>query len=165
MVFALATGDTFVISELTETTTYFAEASLNGCISDREAVIATINSEPSVGTVSNTTSCNIGGITILDLDDQITGADSGSWSYLTGPTGETVEINADNTVDFNGKASGEYSFTYRTNTAIAPCVDQSVRLNIVVDTCDAPIDLEITKEVDKINAVEGEENCVYYNCN
>ncbi len=77
----VATGDTFVTPVLNTTTTYYVEATANGCTSEREGVTATVNNVPNPGTPSNTFSCNvaINGSTTLDLDGQLSGADTGFW--------------------------------------------------------------------------------------
>ena len=41
------------------TTTFWVEATANGCTSEREAVIATVKPQPTAGTPSNTSSCSV----------------------------------------------------------------------------------------------------------
>ncbi|MFN5182526.1 MAG: beta strand repeat-containing protein, partial [Bacteroidota bacterium] len=63
---AVATGNTYSIASVTATTTYYADASANGCTSpSRTAVTVTVNSIPSAPTVtlSGPTLINVGGVT------------------------------------------------------------------------------------------------------
>ncbi len=133
----VATGDTFVTPELDTTTTYYVEATANGCTSEREAVVATVNNIPSTGTPSDTISCNtaINGPTTLDLDDQLAGADPGIWSITSDPSNGGVAINSQNVVDFEDLAAGDYVFTYTTTGAEAPCPNDSVSVTVTVTDC------------------------------
>jgi gliding motility-associated-like protein/uncharacterized repeat protein (TIGR01451 family) len=131
-----ATGESFTTPLLTATTTYYVEATANGCTSAREAVVATIQDTPSAGTATDLGSCSVaaGGPTTLDLDDTLTGADLGTWAYTTGPT-RTFTIGLDNVVNFEGLADGDYRFTYTTTGAQAPCTNDSVSVTISVVAC------------------------------
>jgi gliding motility-associated-like protein/uncharacterized repeat protein (TIGR01451 family) len=133
----VATGDTFVTPELNTTTTYYVEATANGCTSEREAVIATVNTIPNTGTPNDTFSCNdaINGTTTLDLDNQLTGADPGIWSIITDPSNGGVGINGQNVVDFEGLVAGDYVFRYTTTGAQPPCPNDSVTLTVSVSDC------------------------------
>ncbi|WP_062058211.1 fibronectin type III domain-containing protein [Sediminicola sp. YIK13] len=134
---SVATGESFTTPLLTATTTYYVEATANGCTSAREAVVATINETPSAGTATDMGACSVaaGGPTTLDLDDTLTGADAGVWSVTTVPAGSSIEIGTDNIVDFEGLANGDYVFTYTTTGAQAPCTDESVSVTISVISC------------------------------
>ncbi|MCL6268237.1 Calx-beta domain-containing protein, partial [Flagellimonas myxillae] len=134
----LGTGDTFETPLISETTSYFVEASANGCNSVRMEVVATINPTPSAGTPSNGIACNAagnGGPTIIDLDDTLTGEDEGTWAVITDPSNGALVIGSGNNVDFEGLASGDYVFEYTTTGAVAPCVNTSVQVTIVVSSC------------------------------
>ncbi|GGD46055.1 hypothetical protein GCM10011361_11280 [Muriicola marianensis] len=133
----VATGDTFVTPELDTTTTYYVEATANGCTSEREAVVATVNNIPDTGTPNDTSSCNtaINGPTTLDLDDLLDGADPGIWSITTDPSNGGVAINGQNVVDFEDLAAGDYVFTYTTTGAQAPCPNDSVSVTVTVTDC------------------------------
>ncbi|MCL6274895.1 gliding motility-associated C-terminal domain-containing protein [Muricauda sp. 2012CJ35-5] len=134
----LGTGENFETPSLTETTSFFVEATANGCTSIRTEVIATINPNPSTGVPSNTIACNAagnGGPTILDLDDTLTGEDAGNWAVVTDPSSGALVINGDNTVDFEGLPSGDYVFEFTTTGAIAPCTNTSVQVTILVSDC------------------------------
>ena len=139
----LFSGASFDTPILDTTTSYFVEAVENGCASVREEVVAIVNQEPSAGSTTNADACSTTGgsdPTVIDLDDTLTAADSGVWSITTDPSGGSVVINGDNTVDFEGLAAGDYVFTYTTNTAQAPCTDVSVQVTITVLNCVADPD-------------------------
>jgi gliding motility-associated-like protein len=145
-----ATGESFTTPLLTATTTYYVEATANGCPSARVAVVATINETPSAGIATDIGSCSVaaGGPTTLDLDDTLTAADAGVWSYSSGPVG-SVGIGTDNIVDFEGLADGDYIFTYTTTGAQAPCTNDSVSVTISVISC--------TVDSDNDGLLDGEE--------
>ena len=133
----VGTGVNFVTPSLSATTTYYVEATANNCTSERVAVIATIYEQPSAGVANDTAACNAvegGGSTVLDLDDTLTGADSGSWTITTDPSG-AASIGTGNIVDFEGLQDGDYVFTYTTDGAQAPCSNQSVDVTISVSNC------------------------------
>ncbi|MEM9075584.1 MAG: gliding motility-associated C-terminal domain-containing protein, partial [Bacteroidota bacterium] len=134
----LDTGTSFETPNLSTTTSFFVEATLNNCTSPRTEVVATINSNPSAGTPENTFACNVagnGGPTIIDLDDTLTGAEPGVWTVISQPTGGTVVVGSDNNTDFEGQPSGDYVFEYTTNNAVPPCVNTSVQVTISVSSC------------------------------
>ncbi len=134
----LGNGDTFETPTITETTSFFVEASANGCNSVRTEVVATINPNPATGTPTNTIACNTagnGGPTIIDLDDTLTGEGEGTWSIVTDPSGGTLVIDSENNVDFEGLAAGDYVFEFTTTGAVAPCVNTSVQVTIAVSDC------------------------------
>ncbi|MEX0363256.1 MAG: gliding motility-associated C-terminal domain-containing protein, partial [Allomuricauda sp.] len=134
----LGNGDTFETPIISETTSFFVEASANGCNSVRTEVVATINPNPATGTPTNTVACNTtgnGGPTIIDLDDTLTGEGEGTWSIVTDPSGGTLVIDSENNVDFEGLAAGDYVFEFTTTGAVAPCVNSSVQVTIAVSDC------------------------------
>ncbi|MGB5270632.1 MAG: gliding motility-associated C-terminal domain-containing protein, partial [Eudoraea sp.] len=123
--------------DITETTTFWVEATANGCTSEREAVTVTVNIEPAPGIPTNGSACNvaINGPTTIDLDDRLTGADAGTWAITTDPSGGSVVIDGQNIVDFTGLTDGDYVFTYTTTGAILPCTNQSVEVSVFVNDC------------------------------
>lgn len=124
------------------TTTFWVEATANGCTSEREAVTATVKPQPSAGTPSDTSSCSVAenGPTIVDLDDFLSGADPGIWTIIEDPSGGLTISSATNEVNFLGLPDGKYVFTYTTNTAEAPCENDSATVNISVNDCDVDTD-------------------------
>ncbi|WP_420602768.1 gliding motility-associated C-terminal domain-containing protein [Flagellimonas sp.] len=134
----LGTGASFETPTISETTSFFVEASANGCSSVRTEVVATVNAEPSTGTPSNITACNvtgIGGSTIIDLGDTLMGEDPGTWAIVTDPSNGSLTIGGDNNIDFEGLPEGNYVFEYTTNGALAPCTNSSIQITVPVSSC------------------------------
>ncbi|MDF0716895.1 gliding motility-associated C-terminal domain-containing protein [Muricauda sp. 334s03] len=114
--------------------------SLNDCASPNTVqVVLSVNEEPNTGTTTGASVCadSSNGVTTLDLDNQLTGADPGAWSITTDPSGGAITIDANNVVDFDGQPLGNYVFTY-TVTAAGICGDQTVQLTVIVDDCSGP---------------------------
>ena len=125
------------------TTTFWVEATANGCTSERQAVLATVKPQPTAGTPNDTSSCSdaSNGPTTVDLDDLLTGADPGIWTVIEDPSG-TLVPDIDNIVDFEGRPDGNYVFTFTTNTAEAPCENDSATVTISVNDCDVDTDMD-----------------------
>ncbi|WP_396590626.1 gliding motility-associated C-terminal domain-containing protein [Allomuricauda sp. R78024] len=136
------TGDYLPTSTVSSADIYFGffYDALNDCVSATFSVTLTQNATPSPGTTTNIATCdNSGeGDSVVDLDDQLTGADAGNWSLTGSPGGASITINASNIVNFNGQPLGDYTFTYTTSGATAPCVDQTVDLTVTVIDCAIP---------------------------
>ncbi|MER3374107.1 MAG: gliding motility-associated C-terminal domain-containing protein, partial [Allomuricauda sp.] len=138
------TGDFLGGSTATAPGTYygFFYDSVNECASPTLEVTLTLNTTPNPGTAMNVSRCsNSGdGVSILLLDNTLTGADPGTWALTSSPGGAPVTINGDNSVDFDGLPEGAYVFTYTTTGATAPCTNQSVDLTVTVQDCSLPCD-------------------------
>ena len=136
----IAFGETFTTPPLTVTTTYYVEATENECTTERQPVIARIGFQATTGTAQNASICNIAanGLTSLDLDSRLTGADPGVWIFVSGP--EDVNINSTNVVDFEGLASGAYIFRFTTTNSTAPCVNSTVDITVNVSDCESDDD-------------------------
>ncbi|GAB5475524.1 MAG: hypothetical protein Mars2KO_36230 [Maribacter sp.] len=142
----LASGPNFN-TNVSQTTTYWVEATLNDCPSERVAVVATVIPQPSAGIPQNggnASACSdaSNGPATLDLDDLIVGEDIGIWVFTSGPTGESVAVTSDNIIDFEGRADGDYVFTFTTTGAQTPCVNESSVITISVNDCDVDSDLD-----------------------
>ena len=137
----IRTGANFTTPTILRTTSYFVEATANGCVSARTEVVATIVPPSSAGAPVNASSCNDAdfGSTILDLDNTFSGTpDVGIWSFTSGPS--TISLNSENVVDFQGSATGDYVFTYTTTRAEAPCENATAQISIAVSSCDTDDD-------------------------
>ncbi|PIB27292.1 Calx-beta domain-containing protein [Maribacter sp. 4G9] len=147
---SIGAGENFTTPNISSTISFYVEAISNGCISERVEVIATIGNEPTTGTVINGVACSIAafGNTVVDLDSRLIGASTGTWST----NGNTLTINVDNEVDFEGVPNGPYTFTYTTNVATAPCTDISVDVVITVSDCNV--------DDDNDGLLTGEENAL-----
>src|SRR5690606_23768229 len=126
----LGMGSSYETGNLTETTSFYVEATANGCSSaERFEVVATVHQTPSAGVPTDTVACNIvglGGPNALDLDATLSGADVGVWTLVMDPSNGSLAIDGENRVDFEGMPSGDYVFRYATTGAEAPCSNTSV---------------------------------------
>ncbi len=127
---------------LSATTTFYLEATRNGCAtSPRIPITATIFPEQTTGTATlNSSACSdaSNGPTIVDLDDLISGESPGIWTTFSG-----LAISNDNIVNFEGADDGNYVFTYTTTDAQdPPCQNVSVDITISVNDCDVDSDLD-----------------------
>ncbi|MBT8235447.1 MAG: gliding motility-associated C-terminal domain-containing protein [Bacteroidia bacterium] len=124
------------------TTTFWVEATANGCTSEREGVTATVIPPVSAGTPIDGSACSVeaNGPTTIDLDDQLTGADAGEWTLTTDPSGSLTINPNNNVVNFEGRPDGVYVFTFTTTGAVAPCVNESAEVSILVNDCDVDTD-------------------------
>ncbi|WP_158975594.1 gliding motility-associated C-terminal domain-containing protein [Cellulophaga sp. L1A9] len=135
----------FTTPNLTQTTTYYAEAVLGNCPSDRIPVIATISNEPVVQ--ASTTPLNVCNVadadfpTVIDLNSGLTQNVSGTWEIASDPT-SALTISGTDTVDFINAPEGNYTFTFTTDTAVAPCSDASVTITVTVVACVLDADLD-----------------------
>jgi gliding motility-associated-like protein/uncharacterized repeat protein (TIGR01451 family) len=132
---SLQEGSNFSTS-VNATTIYYVEAFANGCFSERVPVTVTVAESPDTGTITNTTACSAVGedSSNIDLDTTRTGGDTGVWSIVGTPPG-SIAIAAGNIVNFEGAPDGDYVFRFTTNTAVAPCTDESVEVTISVNSC------------------------------
>uniref|UniRef100_UPI003D64899D T9SS type B sorting domain-containing protein n=1 Tax=Flagellimonas beolgyonensis TaxID=864064 RepID=UPI003D64899D len=140
------TGDYLDNNTVTAAGTYygFFYDPLNNCTSPSSVTVTlTVNEEPNAGNTNAGNVCNTtagGSNTLIDLDDRITGQDPGTWSLTSAQSGSSITINGSNIVNFDGQPLGAYTFTYTTNTAVAPCVNQSADVIITVIDCTIPCD-------------------------
>ena len=149
----LGSGGSFETPSISATTSFYVEATANGCSSERVEVVAVINDVPSAGTPSNTVACNTvgsGGPSVIDLDGTLTGQDAGTWTIITDPSNGNLTIGSENNVDFENLPTGNYVFEYTTTGAIAPCTNTSVQVTIAVSDCNV--------DTDGDGLTDGEEN-------
>jgi len=139
----VGSGPNFNTPMILTETTYYVEASENGCTSPRQAVVASVGIASTTGTATDGPVCNItaNGPTLIDLDDRLSGASTGVWSVKT-DISNTVTINSDNEVDFAGLISGDYVFTFTTTDFTAPCTAETVDITIAVSDCNTDDDLD-----------------------
>ncbi|MCJ7465495.1 MAG: gliding motility-associated C-terminal domain-containing protein, partial [Maribacter sp.] len=115
----------------------------NNCASAILTVTLTLNTSPTAGNPINGSACSIGGNneTRIDLDNSLSGnPDNGDWAYVSGPSLNSVSIDGQNRVQFLAQPPGNYVFSYTTNTAIAPCLNETVNVTISVTDCTLPCD-------------------------
>ena len=83
----------------------------------------------------------------LDLDTYITSPDkSGIWTEITssGASGTMPFL------DFTGVTPGTYTFSYTTNSALAPCTETTKTVDVIVQDCECP-SLALTKQLELCN--------------
>ncbi|MBM1106021.1 gliding motility-associated C-terminal domain-containing protein [Aurantibacter crassamenti] len=136
----LDTGASFT-PNVTTSRSFWVEATENGCKTERVEVNAVVITQPSAGTPSDASSCNDAtfGVTTLNLDGQLVGADAGQWAVTAQPGGGSL-TSGNSQIDFAGQPDGTYVFTYTTTGAVAPCEAESSVVTISVSSCDTDDD-------------------------
>ncbi|WP_405399331.1 Calx-beta domain-containing protein [Maribacter sp. Asnod2-G09] len=137
----IAMGETYTTPSLNATATYYVEATENECTTERQPVIARIGSQATTGTATNGSICNVAvnGLTTIDLDTRLNGADPGVWVFVSGPQND-VTISSTNVVEFEDFASGAYIFRFTTTNSTAPCENPTVDVTINVSDCETDDD-------------------------
>ena len=81
---ALTTGATYTTPSISATTTYYLDCSLNGCVSSRASVTATVYSIPSAPTVTDGSNCGTGTVIL-----SASGCNGGTIQWFVSQTGTT----------------------------------------------------------------------------
>lgn len=139
----IITNDTFDPTGLmpgTYTVTFTLTTVPPGCNDTSTSQDIIVSEPPTVMLEPLTEVCNTtgnGNITVLDFNLLILSGDmSGSWSEPSGASG--VDLTDPANVDFENIPVGVFTFTYTTNSAVAPCTDQMFTLQISVSDCSCP---------------------------
>lgn len=137
----IAFGETYTTPSLNATATYYVEATENECTTERQPVIARIGFQATTGTAQNGSICNVtaNGLTSIDLDTRLIGADPGVWVFVSGPE-DDINLSSTNVVEFEGITSGAYIFRFTTTNSTAPCVNPTVEVTINVSDCESDDD-------------------------
>ncbi|MDZ4748703.1 MAG: gliding motility-associated C-terminal domain-containing protein [Saprospiraceae bacterium] len=111
-----------------------------GCVGTDDFDVAQFFS-PTATVTANATACDVqepgGPSTLVNFNSLVTGGDTGgTWAQVSGPS--TVNLANAANVNFNGLNSGTYTFSYTTNSAVAPCTEQTYPLTIQVADCSCP---------------------------
>lgn len=123
-------------STTTYTITLVTDATCENVVSNTATV--TVNPTPFATITPTLEVCDsdvTGESTAVDFSRLITDGDiGGNWADLdnSGATGSFPQL------DFSGIATGDYTFEYTTNSAIAPCVEQKYSTVITVIECKCP---------------------------
>jgi PKD repeat protein len=80
---ALATTNSFATPSINGNTTYYVEASAGGCTSSRTAVLATVNTTPTITSTTPATRCDVGTVVLGAV------AATGTLNWYSAPTGGT----------------------------------------------------------------------------
>lgn len=107
---SLGAGPSFITPNLTSSTTYYVDATYNGCTSARSAVVATIKATPSITSTSLASRCDAGtlvlGATVSAGSLSWFSASSGGVSLGTGTSFTTPNINTTTTYYAEATANG-----------------------------------------------------------
>ncbi|RZJ73542.1 PKD domain-containing protein [Flavobacterium sp.] len=124
----LGSGTSLATGNISATTTYYVEASSNGCTSPRTAVIATINDQPTITNTIPTSRCDFGALTLT------ASASSGTISWFdvaiggsaiaTGSSFTTQELTA--------------SATYYVETTNGICTSPRIAVTATISPIAAP---------------------------
>ena len=125
----LATTD-YTLTEVTDA---------NGCIQTVNSIVTiTVNTAPEATIDAAANVCNSGdngNPTSLNFSNFITAGDAtGTWqdTDASGATGTFANL------DFTGITPGDYTFTYTTGAANAPCTNVSYTMTVIVEDCVCP---------------------------
>ena len=123
--------------DATEAGTYELVVTVDGCVSNMDGTTVVINTTPVAElTTTPVTLCNTSNEgSTLDFGPLVISGDQGGiWTEQTssGASGTLPNL------DFDGVPAGDYEFVYTTNSAIAPCMDQSFSITIRVEECACP---------------------------
>ncbi|MDX1408941.1 MAG: hypothetical protein R3330_12425, partial [Saprospiraceae bacterium] len=123
------------IDVTTTSTVSVTVTDVTGCTGTAE-IDVTVNPEPFADVTSGATTCNatVDG-SVIDFSALVTGGDTGGTWVDVDNSGATGPFTAR---DFDGVPEGQYTFTYTTNSAIAPCTDQEYTVTITVEDCACP---------------------------
>lgn len=81
----LSTSNNFVIANITSTTTYYVEATSGNCTSPRTAVIATVNTTPTITSTTPGSRCDAGSVTLTAV------VNSGTANWYNLASGGTIQ--------------------------------------------------------------------------
>ena len=134
----LGTGQTATVNAAG---TYSVTVSSNsGCVGSDDFTV-TSSTSPFACVTPTATACDVqepgGPSTSVNFNSLVTCGDTGgSWAQVSGPS--TVNLSNPGNVNFNGLNDGTYTFSYTTNSAVAPCTEQSYPLTVTVADCSCP---------------------------
>ena len=89
-----------------------------------------------VALINDVVVCNLTGgnfPSMVDMDTLFVSGNAGEWTIDA-----ALQADADNVIDFDGIAVGNYILTYTTLDAQMPCQNESFTVNIVVTDCSCP---------------------------
>lgn len=138
---SLATGNTFTTPSISNTTTYYAEANFNGCVSaSRQALIAEVRTVPAVTGSTGGEICNEGTVTLSATTSSGSqprwyDVETGGTSLSSATTFTTPTLNATKTYYVEALQSG---CTSTPRTAVIATIKPYPSLNVSdVSRCDA----------------------------
>ena len=121
---ALGTGTSFITPSISGTTTYYVETVNASCASSRTAVIATVNTTPSITSTTPASRCNAGQVTLSAT------ASAGSTIWYANASGGSVLSSSNNFV--TPSISG--TTTYYVEASAGSCTSPRVAVIATVNT-------------------------------
>ncbi len=133
-------GNTQIVSVSSPGIYSVTVSSLSGCTGEDQFQVAAYTSPFAVVTPA-ASACDVqeagGPTTIVNFNSLVTGGDhSGTWAQVSGPSAVNISNLAN--VNFSGLSTGNYTFSYTTNTAVAPCTDKTYNMVVTVNACACP---------------------------
>ena len=146
-------GDQMTIDENTSAGTYtltytLSDPTINAACNKVSSVQFEIFNGPTAEIMPAVAICNSDNGTDpfrIDLDTLVLSGAGGVWSF----DNAVLSADADNIIDFDGVALGDYVLTYMTNEAVFPCSDPSYEVMVSVVDCSCPF----------INLIDGPNLC------
>ena len=123
---ALGTGASFTTPNISATTTYYVEADNNGCTSTRTAVIATVNTTPTITATTPASRCDAGSVTLNATSS------AGTTSWYAASSGGTSLSNTNNFTTPSISATT----TYYVQASVGSCA--SVRTAVIATVNTTP---------------------------
>lgn len=121
----LATGTSFTTPSLTATTTYYVEAQFGSCTSSRAAVIATVNTTPSITGTTPASRCGNGSVTLQAI------ASSGTIQWFAAATDGTVLFTGANYITPALTSTTSYFVQVSQNGCISPRTEVIATINTI----------------------------------
>jgi PKD repeat protein len=123
----IATGTSFTTPSISSTTTYYVEAANAGCTSARTAVIATVNTTPSITSTTPASRCDAGTVTLNAV------ASAGSTVWYANASGGSALATTSNFVTPSISATT----TYYVEAALSGCTSPRTAVIATVNTTPA----------------------------
>jgi len=121
---SIGTGTSFTTPSISSNTTYYVEAVNNGCSSSRVAVLATVNSTPSIISTTPGSRCDAGSVTLSATSS------AGNTVWYSASSGGTALSSANNFV--TPSISG--TTTYYVEASLAGCISARTPVVATVNT-------------------------------
>jgi len=120
---SLSANASFTTTNLTSTTTYYVQTTVNGCISPRTAVIVTVNPIPAAPTASGTTICSGNSATLT------ASGSGGTYEWFDAASGGTsLAANASFTTPFLTSTT-----TYYVQATVNGCISPRTAVTVTVN--------------------------------
>jgi hypothetical protein len=143
---ALGTGTSYTTPSISANTTYYVDATANGCTSARTAVLATIATSPSISSIINGSRCNTGTVNLSATPSS--GATIKWYSAATGGTllatgnSYTTPSLSTTTTYFAEATAG--SCIQPSRTAVTATINTTPVVSITADYCTVPGNVVLT---------------------